>query len=57
MEYAKNSCGRRGCDVRVVLPNDGVFKHVYSRVLSVRNDTKKVLSLTQSSMDSIKKAS
>lgn len=54
----ENSCGRRGCELRIILPYDGKPEPLHARVLQKRNDTKAVLSLPRLSLDQmeVKKA-
>lgn len=51
METIKNSCGSRGCKVRIILPHDSGVKSFSSRVLQGTNDTKKVLSMVNLPLD------
>ena len=41
----KNSCGKRGCDVRIILPHDRKPINVHSGMHEGRDDIKKILSL------------
>ncbi len=43
MNKIKNSCGSKGCRIRIILPHDSGVKYVSSRVLQKANDTKKIL--------------
>ena len=59
MEKFKNSCGnRRGCSVRIILPHDSGVNNVRSRMLPIRNDIQKVLSINKPPLDllEVKKA-
>ena len=56
MKVIKNSCGRRGCNVRILLPIDCKPKPVLSRVYGVGNDFAKVLPLLGLSLDKMAKA-
>ena len=41
-----NSCGRKGCDTdRIILPNDGKFGSINSRVFQTDDDTTWLLCL------------
>ena len=48
----RNNCGKkRGCSVTIILPYDGQLELVYSRVYGTRNDSSKILSLVNLSLD------
>ncbi len=52
MKSIKNSCGKRGCRT-LILVHDRRPNNVRSRMLSVGNDIKKVLSITKPTLDSL----
>ncbi len=48
-----NSCNRRGCSVRILLPYYSKPSKVSSRVLQARNDTKAVLRTIKLPVDKV----
>jgi len=56
MKVIKNSCGRRGCNIRILLPIDCKPKPVLSRVYGIGNDFAKVLFISSLSLDKVAKA-
>jgi len=50
----KNSCnGRRGCSVRIILPNDGRVIIIHNEVYGKRNDIQKILPFTNILLDKV----
>lgn len=48
----RNTCGkRRGCEIYTIIPYDSRFEPIYSGVHGTRNDTTKILSLVNISLD------
>lgn len=43
MNLIKNSCGGRGCSVRIILPYSRISGNVHSRMFPISNDTKEIL--------------
>ena len=58
METIKNSCGGKGCRIRIILPNDRKHLPFTAKVLRVRNDIPQILPLFGVSLDQmeVKKA-
>jgi len=48
-----NSCGRRGCSIRIILPYFIKPSQVSARVLQIRNDTKAVLRTIKLPVDKV----
>ena len=53
MEIIKNSCGRRGCELRIILPICRVSKYVSTKLLRTDGNIPKVLRTTGLSMDQV----
>lgn len=53
MEKLENSCGKRGCNIRIILPRDSKPKHVIAEMLPVKRDSSKVLLMAKLPLDKV----